>query len=72
MRTRTVVSIRQAFAHERLILKLKAHGIDGLVCNWITHGLLISSNEYVSMANTLNGNQHRVASHRDNSVSYFH
>ena len=21
--------------HERLVLKLKAHGIDGLVCNWI-------------------------------------
>ena len=21
--------------HERLVSKLKAHGIDGLVCNWI-------------------------------------
>ena len=21
--------------HQRLILKLKAHGVDGLVCNWI-------------------------------------
>ena len=21
--------------HQRLLLKLKAHGVDGLVCNWI-------------------------------------
>ena len=49
--------------HERLIFKLKAHGIDGLVCNWVK-AWLTDSNVCVLMVVIRAGDRCEVESHR--------
>ena len=50
--------------HQRLLSKLKAHGVDGLVCNWIK-AWLADSNACVLTVLILVGDQYGAESRKD-------